>query len=393
MANPDHLEILEQGVVAWNSWHRQQLEARNLEDPANLSKETLIFVADLSGVNLADKKLGEINLSYVDLSSSTFRYVDFTEANLLKSNLKNTSFDLCTLQRTRFCYSDLSNCSIKESTGVEADFADVTFKGIKLDRQEFYYCSFVRADFENCNLSKATFYGCDLRETNFSHADLSETDLSGSTLIKTQMDQAILNHCKVYGTSVWEIQGTIKEQNDLIITDEEDIELTVDEIEVAQFMYLIINNSKLRNVIDTITSKSVLILGRFYEERKIVLDAIKSALRKKGYLPILFDFKKPDSKSLTETVSTLAKLSKFVIADITDAKSVPQELAFIIPPNPSVPVVPIIDQAFEEYAMFGHFRQYPAVLPLHVYASKEELIQNIESVLIAPAEEKLAEKD
>ena len=40
-------------------------------------------------------------------------------------------------------------------------------------------------------------------------------------------------------------------------------EVTTDDIEVAQFLYLLINNKKIRNVIDTITSKVVLILGRF----------------------------------------------------------------------------------------------------------------------------------
>jgi hypothetical protein len=36
----------------------------------------------------------------------------------------------------------------------------------------------------------------------------------------------------------------------------------VGDIEVAQFIYLLLNNQKLRDVIETITSKAVLILGR-----------------------------------------------------------------------------------------------------------------------------------
>jgi hypothetical protein len=49
--------------------------------------------------------------------------------------------------------------------------------------------------------------------------------------------------------------------------------ITVDNIEVAQFIYLMLHNEKIRDVIDTITSKAVLILGRFTGERKAVLDA------------------------------------------------------------------------------------------------------------------------
>ena len=61
-------------------------------------------------------------------------------------------------------------------------------------------------------------------------------------------------------------------QRNLVITPEHEPEITVDNIEVAQFIYLMLNNEKVREVIDTITSKAVLILGRFTEERKPVLE-------------------------------------------------------------------------------------------------------------------------
>ncbi len=117
--------------------------------------------------------------------------------------------------------------------------------------------------------------------------------------------------------------------------------ITVDSLKVAQFIYLLLINEEIREVIDTITSKVVLILGRFTPGRKQILDAIKNELRKRNYSPILFDFEKPSSRDITETVSTLAHLSRFVIADITDAKSIPQELSHIVPFLPSVPIVPL----------------------------------------------------
>jgi hypothetical protein len=91
--------------------------------------------------------------------------------------------------------------------------------------------------------------------------------------------------------------------------------IQVDNLEVAQFIYLLLNNQKIRHVIDTITSQVVLILGRFTSERRVVLDAIREELRKRDYLPVLFDFEKPASRDITETVSTLAHMAKFVIAD------------------------------------------------------------------------------
>ena len=41
-----------------------------------------------------------------------------------------------------------------------------------------------------------------------------------------------------------------------------------------------LHNQKIRDVIDTITSKAVLILGRFTPERKAVLDALREELRR-----------------------------------------------------------------------------------------------------------------
>ena len=91
----------------------------------------------------------------------------------------------------------------------------------------------------------------------------------------------------------------------------------MDNLEVAQFIYLMLNNQKIRDVIDTITSKAVLILGRFTEKRKAVLNAIQDELRHRNYLPILFDFEKPASKDLTGTIETLARMARIIIADRT----------------------------------------------------------------------------
>jgi hypothetical protein len=50
-------------------------------------------------------------------------------------------------------------------------------------------------------------------------------------------------------------------QENLIITPPGQAD--IDNIKVAQFIYLLLNNKEIRDVIDTITSKAVLILGRF----------------------------------------------------------------------------------------------------------------------------------
>jgi hypothetical protein len=83
-----------------------------------------------------------------------------------------------------------------------------------------------------------------------------------------------------FGT--YKVDDRTKQQN-LFITDRYQPVITVDNIKVAQFIYLLLNSQEIREVIDTITSKAVLILGRFSDERKPVLDAIRDELRKHDY--------------------------------------------------------------------------------------------------------------
>jgi hypothetical protein len=69
-------------------------------------------------------------------------------------------------------------------------------------------------------------------------------------------------------------------------------------------LYLL-NYQKIREVIDSITSKAILILGRFMPPRKQVLDTIRDALHRHNYLPILFYFDSPSSRDLTVYIASL----------------------------------------------------------------------------------------
>jgi predicted transcriptional regulator len=208
--------------------------------------------------------------------------------------------------------------------------------------------------------------------------------LSGASLLKVSLQQANLTGANVYGVAAWDLQTDGLQQNDLIVIQREDALLTVDNIELAQFVYLMHKNEKLRNIIDTITSKAVLILGRFTSERKRVLDALREALRTRNYVPIIFDFEPSGKRDLTETAQLLANMAKFVIADITEAKSIPQELSHIIPLLPSVPVQPILLASDRGYAMFEHWRGFNSVLPEFLYENEQHLLNNLDAKLIGP---------
>ena len=186
---------------------------------------------------------------------------------------------------------------------------------------------------------------------NLDGANLDGANLQSAVLIGTTLSNANLTGCRIYGISAWDVQLEGAIQSNLVITQEGQSVIQVDNLEVAQFVYLLLNNERIRHVIDTITSKVVLILGRFTEERKAVLDAIREELRRRDYLPILFDFQKPDSKDLTGTVTTLANMARFIITDLSDPSSIPYELATIIP-GTVVPVQSILLEGQREFAMY-----------------------------------------
>ena len=106
---------------------------------------------------------------------------------------------------------------------------------------------------------------------------------------------------------------------------------------------------------------------------------------------IMFDFEPSENRDLTETVSTIAHLSRFVIADLTNPRSIPQELTRIVPNLPSVAVQPIIRAPQDPYAMFGDLLRYPWVLKPYRYRSNESLLADLEKRVVGPAEAK-AEK-
>jgi len=100
----------------------------------------------------------------------------------------------------------------------------------------------------------------------------------------------LLEDCLVFGVSVWNAKLDGASQFGLVITPEhESSRITVDSLEVAQFIYLILNNRRLRDVIGTIGRKAILILGSF-EEGKEILDSIANSLRERDLLPIIFEF-------------------------------------------------------------------------------------------------------
>jgi hypothetical protein len=282
---------------------------------------------------------------------------------------------------------DLSGAYLIFANLSEATLNRANLSGADLSGQDLS-----NKDLSGTNLSRANLSGQDLSNKNFSKDDLSGANLSRTLLIGTNFTEATLTDCTIYGIAAWNVQLENAIQKNLIITPEDEATITVDNLKVAQFIYLMLNNKEIRDVINTLTTKSALILGCFTPERKAILDALRDALRTHNYLPILFDFEKPSHLDLTETVTTLAHLSRFTIVDLTEPRSAPHEAASIIP-HCKVATQPIIEGSSNPYAMFADFKLYPWVLNLFRYSDKNMLVTSLKEHIIGPAEHKAKELD
>ena len=160
----------------------------------------------------------------------------------------------------------------------------------------------------------------------------------------------------------------------------------------SQFIYLLLHNEKIRDVIDTIGRKGVLLLGRFTEGRIAILERLRDELRKRGYVPIVFNFDKPETKDFTETVRLLAGLSHFVIADITNPKSAPLELQAVVP-ECMVPVRPIIEEGEKPFSMLQDLwtKHRDWVFEPIYYSSVDALVGSLDEKIIRPAEARFVE--
>jgi uncharacterized protein YjbI with pentapeptide repeats len=363
MANEEHLKILKQGVEQWNKWRLE-----NAIRP------------DLSGADLSDADLSGANLSDADLSSS-----DLSDAKLSGANLSLANLSLANLSRANLSPANLSGASLSGASLSGAKLSGANLNGAYLSGADLS-----GANLSGAKLIRAKLIDADLQGANLTHADLTDADLSLTRLVETDFTNATIIGCRTYGASAWNVTLVDTAQNNLVITKEGEPVVTVDHLEVGQFLYLILNNAEIRNVINTITSKAVLILGRFSDpQRKSVLDGLREGLRNFDLLPIVFDFDRPRDEVYTETVQTLAAMSMFVIADLTNPKSTPLELEATVPQF-KIPYIPIIDISVDPrpFAMLVDLQEsFHWVLPTRKYESKEDLLdgENLKTYIIEPA--------
>jgi uncharacterized protein YjbI with pentapeptide repeats len=153
MANPEHVEILDQGVEVWNRWRRENpgvapglrgahLEGAYLRDAnlnaTNLSNATLegaiLIHATLEGAILFGPNLSYANLSGANLEHAILRDANLTDANLSCINAINTDFQGAIL--TGACIRDWH---INADTNLQDVVCDYVYMGAEWKDRKLHY--------------------------------------------------------------------------------------------------------------------------------------------------------------------------------------------------------------------------------------------------------------
>ncbi|MBC7776257.1 MAG: pentapeptide repeat-containing protein, partial [Phycisphaerae bacterium] len=226
-------------------------------------------------------------------------------------HLSNASISHAFAEGLNFRDAEVVGCHFEEGDFSRADFSNTVFTNTKFNKTILTDASFDGATFVNCNLNRVNLVNADFR--------LKE-----------------IRETVVYGLSAWDLKTSPEmKQSKLVIEKSYDlysdiiasgkIPMMVDDIEMAQFVYYLSSHKNLRKMINILNSKGVLLLGKFKDGGLEHLYKLMDWFKKRGYTPMLFDFDRPDNLDYTETVITMAALSKFIVADLSGG-SVPQEL-------------------------------------------------------------------
>ena len=267
------------------------------------------------------------------------------------------------------------------------NFCQADLRGFRFKNANFHQAILAKANLSGVCLEGANFCRTDLYETNLSRADLRGANLQAALMVKTKLRGADLSGCQVYGLSAWDLilRKTKKKQRkqeclEVLYkpfsahhgSDAEEEKVKVVGLDMAGFIYLTLSNENISRIFDAAGRQWVLLLGRF-TERKVVLTEIKEYLQKENFIPIIFDFEKPIKRDLIETIILLGGMSKFIIVEMTDPRSIPMELQAIVP-NFGVPVIPLIKKDAKVFDTFSGLRKYPWVKKTIEYDCQDQVV-------------------
>ena len=112
MANPEHLQILEQGVEAWNQWRCHNPDIK--PDLFRADLIVLMMMGDLKMVNFSGANLVGARCSPGSLALADFTDAHLSSADFAMTDLTLANFTRAYLWRTDFTQADLAMANLSE---------------------------------------------------------------------------------------------------------------------------------------------------------------------------------------------------------------------------------------------------------------------------------------
>ncbi len=200
MANPEHLEILKQGVEVWNRWREENPDIRPNLRGEDLSGANL-NEADLRRVNLCEAGLSKASLcnailNWANLNEAELSWANLNKAILYEASLVETGLIKANLSETHLIKANLSKAKLFSANLTKANLRGANLFGASLNRAILIETSFIKANLEDADLNDADLSKANLSGAIFVEADLTRADLSEAILSYTVFSGVYLGEAK-----------------------------------------------------------------------------------------------------------------------------------------------------------------------------------------------------
>lgn len=175
MANPEHVKILKQGVIAWNSWRQKNPDVK--PDLCNLA-----IYQDCKTICATELNADKDHSKLITELMNSAKGVYFSDINFSFTNLNRSILIQAILMSADLC---------------KANLQDTDLRGADLQRTEISGANLQRAKLNDVN-----FHGANISYSNFQEAILSYTNLQGNWLIQVDLQNAILLGSKLQGAEL-----------------------------------------------------------------------------------------------------------------------------------------------------------------------------------------------
>jgi uncharacterized protein YjbI with pentapeptide repeats len=248
MTEEDPSHILMQGSKLWNAWRERN------PGSVNFAKPHWYDCPAMGGQQV--KGTNRLNFSGMNLSG-VFIGGAFAEGLTLRGSV-------------------FENAHFEEGDFSRANFGGATFRNTKFNKTILTGANFDGASFVNCNLNRVNLVGASFRVK-----EITETVVYGIAAWDLQTSDEMKQSKLV-------IERTYELYSDLI--QQGKVPMMVDDIELAQFVYFLSKHAKMRDTLNILNDRGVLLLGRFKDGGLDRLYSMREWFQHNGYMAMIFDF-------------------------------------------------------------------------------------------------------